>query len=80
MTRRAKGKLSTLLLKLELLNRSSRELATIVTSQVIVLLIARCRSGAVDNGEKLYMGNSATTDIKGEGDVILNMTSEKELK
>ncbi|GKF63810.1 hypothetical protein Tco_0187258, partial [Tanacetum coccineum] len=35
---------------------------------------------AVDNGEKLYMGNSATTDIKGEGDVILKMTSDKELK
>ncbi|GJT64728.1 retrotransposon protein, putative, ty1-copia subclass, partial [Tanacetum coccineum] len=36
--------------------------------------------GAVDNGEKLYMGNSATSNIKGEGDVIRNMTSEKELK
>ncbi|GKE15676.1 pol polyprotein, partial [Tanacetum coccineum] len=35
---------------------------------------------AVDNGEKLYMGNSAIDDIKGEGDVILKMTSEKELK
>ncbi|GJT78342.1 pol polyprotein [Tanacetum coccineum] len=35
---------------------------------------------AVDNGEKLYMGNSAIADIKGEGDVILKMTSEKELK
>ncbi|GJZ96715.1 retrovirus-related pol polyprotein from transposon TNT 1-94 [Tanacetum coccineum] len=35
---------------------------------------------AVDNGEKLYMGNSATADIKGEKDVILKMTSEKELK
>ncbi|GJV11610.1 pol polyprotein [Tanacetum coccineum] len=35
---------------------------------------------AVDNGEKLYMGNSTTADIKGEGDVILKMTSEKELK
>ncbi|GKA40273.1 hypothetical protein Tco_0732866, partial [Tanacetum coccineum] len=34
----------------------------------------------VDNREKLYMGNSATADIKGEGDVILKMTSEKELK
>ncbi|GJS83180.1 pol polyprotein [Tanacetum coccineum] len=34
----------------------------------------------VDNGEKLYMGNSVTVDIKGEGDVILKMTSEKELK
>ncbi|GJW24290.1 retrotransposon protein, putative, ty1-copia subclass [Tanacetum coccineum] len=34
---------------------------------------------AVDNGEKLYMGNSATADIKGEKDVILKMTSEKEL-
>ncbi|GJW34319.1 pol polyprotein [Tanacetum coccineum] len=35
---------------------------------------------AVDNEEKLYMLNSATSDIKGEGDIILNMTSEKELK
>ncbi|GKA65459.1 retrovirus-related pol polyprotein from transposon TNT 1-94 [Tanacetum coccineum] len=35
---------------------------------------------AVDNGKKLYIGNSATTDIKGEGDVVLKMTSEKELK
>ncbi|GKA59734.1 retrovirus-related pol polyprotein from transposon TNT 1-94 [Tanacetum coccineum] len=35
---------------------------------------------AVDNGEKLYMDNSATGYIKGEGDVILKMTSEKELK
>ncbi|GKE15073.1 pol polyprotein, partial [Tanacetum coccineum] len=34
----------------------------------------------VDNGEKLYMGNSETADIKGEGDVILKTTSEKELK
>ncbi|GJZ13131.1 retrotransposon protein, putative, ty1-copia subclass [Tanacetum coccineum] len=33
-----------------------------------------------DNGEKLYMGNSTTADIKGEGDVILKMTSKKELK
>ncbi|GKA77737.1 hypothetical protein Tco_0784274 [Tanacetum coccineum] len=31
---------------------------------------------AVDNGQKLYTGNSAT----GEGDVVLKMTSEKELK
>ncbi|GKC98142.1 enoyl-[acyl-carrier-protein] reductase [NADH], chloroplastic [Tanacetum coccineum] len=28
----------------------------------------------------LYMGNSATTDIKDEGDIILRMTSDKELK
>ncbi|GKD47910.1 pol polyprotein, partial [Tanacetum coccineum] len=34
----------------------------------------------VDNGQKLYMGNSATADIKGEEDVVLKMTSEKELK
>nr|GEU62051.1 hypothetical protein [Tanacetum cinerariifolium] len=34
----------------------------------------------VRGGDKLYMGNSATDDIKGEGDVILKMTSEKELK
>ncbi|GKD89896.1 hypothetical protein Tco_1365403, partial [Tanacetum coccineum] len=35
---------------------------------------------AIDNGQKLYMGNSATADIKGEGDVVLKMTSKKELK
>ncbi|GKD66649.1 hypothetical protein Tco_1308757 [Tanacetum coccineum] len=35
---------------------------------------------SVDNGEKLYMGNSTTADIKREGDVILKMTSEKALK
>nr|GEZ14654.1 retrotransposon protein, putative, Ty1-copia subclass [Tanacetum cinerariifolium] len=35
---------------------------------------------AIDNGQKLYLGNSATADIKGEGDVILKITSEKELK
>ncbi|GKF11920.1 hypothetical protein Tco_0049846, partial [Tanacetum coccineum] len=29
---------------------------------------------AVENGEKLYMGNSATADIKGEGDVILEIS------
>ncbi|GJX42164.1 retrotransposon protein, putative, ty1-copia subclass [Tanacetum coccineum] len=41
---------------------------------------AKVSDVAVDNGHKLYMGNSTTTDIKGEGDVILKMTSEKELK
>ncbi|GJY51077.1 retrovirus-related pol polyprotein from transposon TNT 1-94 [Tanacetum coccineum] len=35
---------------------------------------------AIDNRQKLYMGNSVTADIKGEGDVVLKMTSEKELK
>ncbi|XP_073137638.1 uncharacterized protein [Henckelia pumila] len=32
-----------------------------------------------ENGEKLFMGNSATSDIKGQGKVILKMTSGKEL-
>ena len=31
------------------------------------------------NGEKLFIGNSATSDIKGQGKVILKMTSGKEL-
>ncbi|GJY34361.1 retrovirus-related pol polyprotein from transposon TNT 1-94 [Tanacetum coccineum] len=43
-------------------------------------MIAMVSNVAVDNGQKLYMGNSATADIKGEGDVVLKMTSEKELK
>ncbi|KZV54798.1 hypothetical protein F511_04420 [Dorcoceras hygrometricum] len=30
-------------------------------------------------GEKLYMGNSATSEIKGQGKVVLKMTSGKEL-
>nr|GEY87912.1 retrotransposon protein, putative, Ty1-copia subclass [Tanacetum cinerariifolium] len=34
----------------------------------------------VDNEEKLYMGNFAIADIKGEGEVIFEMTSEKELE
>ena len=31
------------------------------------------------NGEKIYMGNSATSEIEGQGKVILKMTSGKEL-
>ena len=33
----------------------------------------------VENGEKMYMGNSATSEVKGQGKVILKMTSGKEL-
>ncbi|XP_073057013.1 uncharacterized protein [Primulina eburnea] len=32
-----------------------------------------------ENGEKLFMGNSATSEIKGQGKVVLKMTSGKEL-
>ena len=34
----------------------------------------------VEDGKKLYLGNAATADIKGVGDVILKMTSGKEVK
>ncbi|KAH9678457.1 hypothetical protein KPL71_025717 [Citrus sinensis] len=34
---------------------------------------------AVSNGDKLFMGNSATSEIEGQGKVILNMTYGKEL-
>ena len=34
----------------------------------------------VETGQKLYMGNSSTADIKGVGDVVLKMTSGKDLK
>ncbi|GJT80807.1 hypothetical protein Tco_1055149 [Tanacetum coccineum] len=34
----------------------------------------------VTNGEQLFIGNSATSEIKGEGGVVLKMTSRKELK
>ncbi|KAK8271638.1 hypothetical protein V6Z12_D11G275400 [Gossypium hirsutum] len=33
-----------------------------------------------ENGEKLYMGNAATSKIKGKGIVVLKMASGKELK
>ncbi|WJZ90328.1 hypothetical protein VitviT2T_009480 [Vitis vinifera] len=33
----------------------------------------------IENGEKVFMGNSATYEIKGQGKVILKMTSGKEL-
>ena len=33
----------------------------------------------IENGEKMFIGNSATSKIKGQGKVILNMTSKKEL-
>ncbi|CAM8944214.1 unnamed protein product [Rhodiola kirilowii] len=33
-----------------------------------------------DVGEKVYMGNSATSEVKGKGSVVLKMTSGKELK
>ncbi|RVW64853.1 Retrovirus-related Pol polyprotein from transposon TNT 1-94 [Vitis vinifera] len=33
----------------------------------------------IENGEKMFMGNSATSEIKGQGKVILKMTSGKEL-
>lgn len=33
----------------------------------------------VENGEKLFMGNSATSEIKGQGKVVLKMTLGKEL-
>nr|GEZ77704.1 hypothetical protein [Tanacetum cinerariifolium] len=51
----------------------------IATVSDVIAMISKVNL-VVDNGEKLYMGNSATSNIKGEGDVILMMTSEKELK
>ena len=33
----------------------------------------------IENGEKLFMGNSATSEIEGQGRVVLKMTSGKEL-
>ena len=33
----------------------------------------------IETGEKVFMGNSATSDIKGQGKVVLKMTSGKEM-
>ncbi|GJX53109.1 retrotransposon protein, putative, ty1-copia subclass [Tanacetum coccineum] len=64
---------------------SSQVLTTVVGGlilgqPVMCVLIRVCFTLLERFGEKLYMGNSATADIKGEGDVILKMTSKKELK
>ena len=34
----------------------------------------------LETGEKLFMGNSATSEIKGQGTILLKMTSGKEVK
>ncbi|GJW83391.1 hypothetical protein Tco_0156536 [Tanacetum coccineum] len=62
---------------------SSRGSATLVDNWLNrSLLIARWKAGESTSGKICccIWGNSATADIKGEGDVILKMTSEKELK
>nr|GEV03893.1 putative mediator of RNA polymerase II transcription subunit 37c [Tanacetum cinerariifolium] len=46
----------------------------------VIAMISKVNIEAANNGEKLYMGNTATTNINGEGDSILKMTSEKEIK
>ncbi|GKF92134.1 retrotransposon protein, putative, ty1-copia subclass, partial [Tanacetum coccineum] len=46
----------------------------------VCAMISEVNLVAVDNGQKLHIDNSATVDIKGEGDVVLKMTFEKELK
>ena len=33
----------------------------------------------IENGENVFMGNSTTSEIKGQGKVVLNMTFEKEV-
>ena len=33
----------------------------------------------IETGEKVFMGNSATSEIKGQGNVVLKMTFGKEL-
>ena len=33
----------------------------------------------IETGEKVFMGNSVTSDIKGQGKAVLKMTSGKEL-
>ncbi|GJV61684.1 retrotransposon protein, putative, ty1-copia subclass [Tanacetum coccineum] len=55
--------------------------ATMVNDNVdIIAMVSDVIAMISEVNLKLYMGNSATVDIKGEGDVILKMTSEKELK
>ena len=34
---------------------------------------------SIDNGEQLFMGNSSSSKVKGQGKVVLKLTSGKEL-
>ena len=34
---------------------------------------------SIDNGEQLFMGNSSSSKVEGQGKVVLKMTSSKEL-
>ena len=34
---------------------------------------------SIDNGEQLFMGNSSSSKVEGQGKVVLKMTSGKEL-
>ena len=34
---------------------------------------------SIDNGEKIFMGNSSSSKVEGQGKVVLKMTSGKEL-
>nr|GEZ24881.1 hypothetical protein [Tanacetum cinerariifolium] len=52
----------------------------VATRHVYVDKSMFCSFKAIHNEEKLYMGNSTTAHIKGEGDVILKMISGKKLK
>ncbi|GJX20387.1 hypothetical protein Tco_0223064 [Tanacetum coccineum] len=92
MTRMAKGILSNLAPKAGIVKQNSRDLLTTVTQpgrtvpanckmpkRVIHVRPNKVDEKAVDNGQKLYMGNSATADIK-RRDVILKMTPRKRYK
>ncbi|GJX73502.1 retrovirus-related pol polyprotein from transposon TNT 1-94 [Tanacetum coccineum] len=61
-------------------NMVNDNMDTIAMVSDVIAMISEVNLVAVDNGEKLYMGNPAAADIKGEGDVILKMTFKKELK
>ncbi|GKC55060.1 hypothetical protein Tco_1077805 [Tanacetum coccineum] len=75
--KKSKGKSEYLAPKENMVNN---DVDMIVMVSHVCAMISKVNLVAVDNGQKLYMGNSVIADIKSEGDVVLKMTSEKELK
>ncbi|GJT91793.1 retrovirus-related pol polyprotein from transposon TNT 1-94 [Tanacetum coccineum] len=75
-----KGRLNAKLVTPRQANMVNDNVDMIVMVSDVIAMISEVNMAAVDNEEKLYMDISTTDDIKGERDVILKMTSEKELK
>ncbi|GJW23321.1 hypothetical protein Tco_0033943 [Tanacetum coccineum] len=68
--KKSKGKAEYLASKAGIANMVNDNMDMIAMVSDVIAMISEVNLVAGDNEEKLYMGNSAIDDIKGEGDVI----------